>query len=164
LAFSPDGRYLARAQDSADIHLWDVLARREVGRLEGHEGRVVSLLFAPDGKHLFSGSTDTTARAWDLTRLTQPQPARSSRLDSEAREAVGAALGDRDAARAFDALRKLSASPDQALALIKERLHPATPSDPNRLTQLLADLASGRYEVRRSAESALAELGTLAEP
>ncbi len=52
LAFSPDGRYLAMAKDTPEIHLWDVLAGREVGQLKGHEGSVVSLLFSPDGKHL----------------------------------------------------------------------------------------------------------------
>ncbi len=70
LAFSPDGRYLAMAKDTPEIHLWDVLAGRELGLLEGHEGSVVSLLFSPDGKRLFSGGSDTTALTWDLTRLT----------------------------------------------------------------------------------------------
>src|SRR5262249_55019378 len=71
LAFSTEGRYLALAQQSPEIHLWDVRAGREVGRLAGHEGGVVSLLFAADGKHLFSGGTDTTVLTWDLSRLTQ---------------------------------------------------------------------------------------------
>src|SRR5262249_7581589 len=52
LAFSPDGRYLAVAQETPEIRLWDVRDGRAVGRLAGHQGGVVSLLFAPDGKHL----------------------------------------------------------------------------------------------------------------
>ncbi len=74
LAFSPDGRYLATAKDTPEIHLWDILDGRELGQLEGHEGGVVSLLFSPDGKRLFSGGRDTTALTWDLTRLTRPGP------------------------------------------------------------------------------------------
>ncbi len=50
LAFSPDGRYLATAKDTPEIHLWDILADREVDQLKGHEGSVVSLLFSSDGK------------------------------------------------------------------------------------------------------------------
>jgi RNA polymerase sigma factor (sigma-70 family) len=164
LAFSADSRYLATAQETPEIRVWDVLAGREMARFRGHEGGVVSLLFAPDGKHLFSGGTDTTVLTWDLDHLTRPKPAHAAPLSAQGLDALWADLADPDAARAFDALRRLSAFPDQALSLIKVRLHPATPLDPDRLARLLADLASGRYEVRRSAESALAELGSLAEP
>jgi WD40 repeat protein len=163
LALSPDGRYLALAQGSPEIHLWDVRAGKEVGRLAGHEGGVVSLLFAPDGKHLFSGGTDTTALTWDLTRLTQSRPDPVAELPARDRDALWTDLADKDAARAFDAIRKLSASPNQAVALLKERVRPATPADPKRLTRLLGDLDSERFEVRRQAQSELEELGELAE-
>jgi WD40 repeat protein len=163
LAFSPDGRYLATTQETSVIHLWGVLARREVGQLEGRQGGVVGLLFSPDGKHLFSGGTDTTALSWDLTRLIPPERA-SAPLPPQALDALWRELAGRDAVRSFEALRKLSASPDQAIALIKERLHPATPPDPDRLAQLLAGLASSRFEARRQAESELEGLGKRAEP
>src|SRR5262249_55894022 len=80
LAFSPNGRYLALGKDTPTIHLWDVLAGREVSQLTGHQGGVVSLLFSPDGQQLFSGSSDTTALTWDLTRLGKSTPARAARL------------------------------------------------------------------------------------
>jgi RNA polymerase sigma factor (sigma-70 family) len=163
LAFSPDGRYLATAQETPEILVWDVLAGREVGQLRGHGGGVVSLLFAPDGKHLFSGGTDTTALTWDLTRMTRPGPAHAARLSPQDLDALWADLAGSDATRAFDALRRLSASPDQAVALLKERLTPALPPDPKRLARLLADLASDRFEVRRQAESELEGLGESAE-
>jgi hypothetical protein len=164
LALSPDGRYLATAQETPEIHLWDVRAGREVGRLAGHEGGVVSLLFAPDGKHLFSGGTDTTALTWDLTRLTQAKPAPGAALPARALDALWADLAGKDAARAFDAICKLSASPAQAVTLLKDRLRPATPADPKRLARFLGDLDSARYEVRRQAQSELEGLGELAEP
>jgi RNA polymerase sigma factor (sigma-70 family) len=164
LALSPDGRYLALAQESPEIHLWDVRAGREVGQLAGHEGGVVSLLFAPDGKHLFSGGTDTTVLTWDLTRLTRSEPAPIAALPARALDALWTDLAGKDATGAFDAIRKLSASPDQAVALLKDRLRPATPADPDRLAQLLDDLGSDRFEVRRQAQSALEALGELAEP
>jgi WD40 repeat protein len=163
LAFSPDGRYLATAQDTAKIRLWDVLAGREVGQLEGHQGGVVSLLFSPDGKHLFSGGTDTTALSWDLTRLISAERA-AALLPAKTLDGLWTDLAGQNAVRAFEALRKLSASPDQAIALIKERLHPAIPPDPDRVAQLLAGLASGRFDVRRQAEGELEGLGHLAEP
>jgi hypothetical protein len=163
LALSPDGRYLAVAQQSPEIHLWDVRAGREVGRLAGHEGGVVSLLFASDGKHLFSGGTDATALTWDLTHLTRSQAAPAAELPARAVDALWTDLAGKDATQAFDAIRKLSASPDQAVALLKDRLRPATPADPKRLSRLVADLDSERFAVRRQAQSELEELGELAE-
>jgi RNA polymerase sigma factor (sigma-70 family) len=164
LAFSADGRYLATAQHTSEIHLWDMLAGREVGQLQGHDGGVVSLLFAPDGKHLFSGGTDTTVLTWDLARLIQPRTTQAAKLPPQALDGLWTDLADTDSARAFDALRQLSASPDQAVGLIKERLRAATPADPKRLAQLLADLDCDRFELRRQAESELQGLGERAEP
>jgi WD40 repeat protein len=163
LAISPNGRYLAMAQETPAIQLWDVVAGREVGRLKGHEGGVVSLLFAPDGKHLFSGGTDTTALTWDLTQIISRADGQPVRLEPGALNALWADLAGSDAARAFDAIRRLSTSPDQAVTLLNEHLHPATPTDPQRLAQLLADLESDRVELRRQAESELQELGERAE-
>jgi RNA polymerase sigma factor (sigma-70 family) len=163
LAFSADGRYLAVAQHTPEIHLWDVLAGREVEKLHAHEGGAVSLLFAPDSKHLFSGGTDTTVLTWDLTRLSQPNQARAAKVQPQALDALWTDLADNDATKAFAALRKLSASPDQAVSLIRERVRPATPAGGKRLARLLAELESDRFEVRRQAESELRGLGDLAE-
>src|SRR5262249_22175135 len=110
------------------------------------------------------GGTDTTALTWDLTRLTLAEPAHASELSAQALDALWADLASKDATRAFDAVRKLSSSPDQALTLLKGRLRPATPPDPKRLARLLADLNSDRFELRRQAQSELEELGELAEP
>jgi RNA polymerase sigma factor (sigma-70 family) len=164
LAFSRDGRYLATAQNTPEIHLWDVRAGREVGQLTGHEGGVVSLLFAPDGKHLFSGGTDTTALTWDLTRLLQPEPTHAAALPAQALDGLWTDLAGKDATRAFDAIRKLSASSEQAVTLLKGRVRPAVPADPKRLARLLGDLESDRFEVRRRAQSELEGLGELAVP
>jgi hypothetical protein len=87
---------------------------------------------------------------------------RPGRRGRGAREALWADLAGADAARAFDALRTLSASPGQAVALLKERLRPASPPDPERLARLLADLESDGVERRRQAEVELQGLGELA--
>jgi WD40 repeat protein len=145
LAFSPDGRYLATAQETPAIHLWDVFTGREVGRLNGHEGGVVSLL-------------------WDTTRFTDRPTSHAARLSEQALEALWADLAGNDAARAFAALRKLVASADQAVTLFERRVAPASAPAPKRLAGLLANLESGRFERRRQAQAELQALGELAEP
>lgn len=164
LAFSADGRYLASAQHTPTIHLWDVLTGREIEKLQGHEGGVVSLLFAPDGKHLFSGGTDTTALTWDLTRLPPPAPADAAKIPRQVLDALWNDLAEKDAPKAFAAIGKLSNATDQAVTLLKKRLRPASAPDDRRLARLMADLQNDRFDIRRQAEGELEALGELAEP
>jgi RNA polymerase sigma factor (sigma-70 family) len=164
LAFAPDGRHLAVAKDTPEIHLWDLVAFREVGRLRGHQGGVCSLLFTPDGRRLISGSTDTTALTWDVAGSVSREAGRGVRLSGPELDALWADLTGPDAAAAFGAIRKLSAVPDQAAALVRERVRPVSPPDAGRLERLVADLASDRFDVRRKAESALEGLGEQAVP
>lgn len=41
--------------------LWDVETGKQVAKLEGHEGEIVSLHFNSDGDKLLTGSFDKTA-------------------------------------------------------------------------------------------------------
>jgi WD40 repeat protein len=68
LAFSPDGRMLARgAHEDADIRIYETATWAERLVLKGHRGGISTLRFSADGNRLISGSTDTTALVWDLS-------------------------------------------------------------------------------------------------
>jgi len=71
LALSPDNRILAVGDSKGKITLKDVATRRDVGQLDGHSERVVSLRFSPDGAMLVSSAEDSSVRFWRLASSSQ---------------------------------------------------------------------------------------------
>lgn len=83
LCFSPDSQLLLTASDDGHMKLYDVYATSDcfffnflkiiyrqhtnvVGTLSGHASWVLSVAFAPDGKHFVSGSSDKTVKVWEF--------------------------------------------------------------------------------------------------
>jgi WD40 repeat protein len=71
-ALADDGRTLAVAGDATSIRVLDVITARELARLDGHEGGVTALAFAPGGTRLISAGADRTVRVWELARRQEP--------------------------------------------------------------------------------------------
>ena len=65
LAFSPDGRRLAGADEDV-VLVWRLDTEGLPERLVGHGGRVMTAAWSPDGTSLATGATDQTVMRWDV--------------------------------------------------------------------------------------------------
>jgi WD40 repeat protein len=70
VAYSPDGRLLAWSETDALV-LADAGTGKQIRRWPAHEGNVVPLTFAPDGKTLASSDYDKHIRLWDVHTGTE---------------------------------------------------------------------------------------------
>jgi RNA polymerase sigma factor (sigma-70 family) len=160
MAFAPDGRSLATGDGLAVIHLWELATGAERRSLLGHESDrdgensvssgVTSLAFSADGKTLISGGGDTTALIWEI---------RATNGERRPTEPLWAALAEADATRAYDASCALATSPNETVQFLESRLHAVVAPDPQRVTQLIADLDSERFDVRAQVGRELENLG-----
>ncbi len=163
LAISSDGHTLAWGDLDGTITLWELAANQVRRRLKGHYSHIRSIAFSPDGTTLASGSADTTVLLWNVTG--RPTGEHSGTLSAEGLHLLWDDLANTDAAKAFDAIGLLTATPDQAIPMLKAKLHPApAPAEKKQIARLLADLDSERFEVRQKVMEELKQLGERAEP
>jgi WD40 repeat protein len=177
LAFSPDGRVLAGADDQGAIRLWDLSARRalrglpaagaapaehKVGNVTFGRTRRVALAFSPDGGRL-AVADENTVLIWDVADRTLPK-ARPARLSPEQLEVLWQALEGADAAAADRAIWELADAGPAGAAYVKRRLGGGGTPTAELVARLVVGLDSEEFKVREQASAELGKLGRRAEP
>ena len=116
---SPDGERLAIGDRNGRVRLCRTGDGSELLTLKGHTAAVFALAFNADGSKLVTGSTDATARLWDLRNSTGRFTVEAGAANRVWFSSTGAFLATGDAGGAFELfdantgerLRTLSSSP-----------------------------------------------------
>jgi RNA polymerase sigma factor (sigma-70 family) len=166
LAFSASSRVLAAGEEQAGrIQLWEVSTGQKIRQIDGPQGALTCLAFAPGGRTLASGGSDTTIVLWNLAgtaKTAAPPDATAPAATPAALDRLWSDLGT-DAAKAYAGIWALARAPKQSVSLLKDKLRPVAPADAKQVAGLIADLDSEQFAVRQKAAMSLDELGEAAE-
>jgi RNA polymerase sigma factor (sigma-70 family) len=149
--FAPDGRTLSTADPTGLIRIWELSTGQERFRITGHRGTTVAH-FSPDSALVAGWSNEAPVLIWDVYGLSRsPEP-----FDAEE---AWQALGDEKAARAFTAMRRLCAAPEQAVKLLREKLKPVEKVEAETVRKWIRELDDDDFATREAAQKSLEKLG-----
>lgn len=152
VAFSPDGRTLATGGVDGLLLLWELASGRRRHRFIGHEGGVLSLAFSLHGRRLSASSVDAPVYVWDVAGTLEPRPRHLSNAELQR---GWIALAGKNAEKAFQAIRRLAAAPQQSLPFLREHLKSVPSADRKRVRQLVDMLDSADFPTRQKATEEL---------
>jgi hypothetical protein len=156
-ALSGDGQTLFTSDfNGPEVRAWEVRTGKERLRLRGGDAtRIWSLAVSPDGRTLATGGWEGGLLLWDVPAVAAARPVR---LPDFQPETLWHALAEKDARAAYRSHWLLMEAPEQAVALLGERLHPAQ-FPPVDLMALVERLGAEDFSEREKATARLLELG-----
>ncbi|MGH7222403.1 MAG: WD40 repeat domain-containing protein, partial [Gemmataceae bacterium] len=146
VAISPDGRSVATGDSFGALLLWELASGRQRHAFVGHQSRIVSLAFSPNGRSLAASSVDAPVFVWDVAGTLEARP---RHLSNDELQRCWTALAGEDAAKAFQAIRRLAAAPKHTLPFLRQHLKPVPAPDLKRVRQLVDMLDSADFPTRK---------------
>jgi RNA polymerase sigma factor (sigma-70 family) len=171
VAYSPDGRLLASAEEYAAsgmggpaIQLWEVATGGEVVTFRGHDYPPGTLVFSPDGRRLVSGSHDSLINLWDVTGRAVDGKLRHRRVSVARFAQLWEKLAADDAKAGHAVLWDLVAGGEPVVPMLKARMSAAKALDARKAARIVAQLDADDYETRTKATKEAEKLSLGAEP
>jgi WD40 repeat protein len=165
LAYSAEGRTIAGVDDKGTVHVCDLVSEKEYFQLPAHGGAMSGLSFSADWRMVATTTADRGLLVWRLP----PPPALAEADSRPVTLAAGeleqnwSDLASPDMRRVRAALWRLVATPAQSVPFLAERLrHPSAPQVV-RIPDLIRELDSNSFTVRKRATEELEEMGDLAQ-
>jgi hypothetical protein len=158
---------VARCGKGESLCLRDRATGRELHRFtELAVGTQQGFGLSEDGNTLAaSGGIDgkSVLLVWDVSRWQREAVKPGPELSTDELNALWLQLGQEETLQAYKAMRRLAASPRQALAFLRDRLQPAADRKED-ITAWVSQLDHARFAVRQKAEAALLAVGEEAVP
>jgi Anaphase-promoting complex subunit 4 WD40 domain len=164
LAFSPDGRLLAAACNDGLVRLWDVVSGAELLPAMGHKNEVRAVVFTADGKSLMSFGQDNKLLTWSVADFRKSWTIDPAKMTTKVLTGLWDDLRGEDRPALSEALRLMAETPGPTVAFLREKVKPVPAVDSTRITELIGELRSDDFNVRKKAVVELRKFGDLALP
>jgi RNA polymerase sigma factor (sigma-70 family) len=147
LTYAPDGRTVAIGGGDGCVYIWDTLLGKERHRFEPRKGQIFALAYSSDGCLLASSDFESPICVWETVGKSESHvPLTTQQLDR-----IFAELTRDDAGVAYQAIRRLVASPAATVAHFREKLAPAPSIELTKLRELVSNLDDSKFEIRQQA-------------
>ena len=160
ITFAPDGRTLAIASTHGDVALHHWPSGKILKRLSGDADVGSRVVFSPDGRRLATaGNDESSVLIWDVAGVVNrpfPAVARPSAADLKG---WWAELLEPSPDKAYKAIWRFAATPEQALPYLASAIRPIKSSEPAVVARWIKELDSDEFKIREQASFELKQLG-----
>ncbi|HLN26446.1 MAG TPA: hypothetical protein VK395_01735 [Gemmataceae bacterium] len=163
VTFAPSGSLVASAGYDGKVRLWNAQNGLEVSCFEYPYAKATALEFSPDGRYLASGYADGVLMVWPTSVRVRNGRILENRLSADEIASCWRQLGETtSAAIVYESAWRLVSAPGESVAALRRLIQPLRCDDTGRVSELISNLDSDDYHVRKEATDRLGALGIIA--